>query len=73
MLYIDGKPAIDNDGLHGASAKIGAFALAKGTHPFQLVWFNATGGAVLDLTWAQAGEPFRAIPESAYCHTGGNP
>lgn len=66
VLYIDGKLVIDNDGLHSPQEKSGYVPLGNGFHKFDLVWFNKTGGAALDLRWAQSGDPLTQIPNSAF-------
>jgi len=67
-LWLDGQLAIDNDGLHGASAKGCAVALGKGLHPIEVVWFNKTGGAELVLSWARPGGRFEPVPANALRH-----
>lgn len=56
MLYIDGKPVVDNDGLHSSTLKTGSAPLAKGKHSITIDWYNATGGADLELKWGVAGQ-----------------
>ena len=67
-LWIDGKVVVDNDGLHGAIEKVGTRALGKGLHPIEVVWFNQTGGAELQLRWALPGGKFAEVPTSALRH-----
>jgi hexosaminidase len=68
ILRIAGQLVVDNDGLHGAIEKQGAIALQAGLHPIEVSWFNATGGAELDLRWARPGQNFVEVPAAAYCH-----
>ena len=68
MLRVAGQLVVDNDGLHGAIEKRGAIALQAGLHPIEVLWFNATGGAELDLRWARPGEPFAPIPAASLRH-----
>lgn len=68
MLRVAGQLVVDNDGLHGTIEKRGAIALEAGLHPIEVLWFNATGGAELDLRWARPGEPFAPIPAAALRH-----
>ncbi|MEI7664401.1 MAG: alpha-L-fucosidase, partial [Bacteroidota bacterium] len=42
-LYIDDKPVVDNDGLHGLAEKSGTIALAKGYHKIRVAYFERTG------------------------------
>jgi len=43
-LYIDGKAAIMNDGLHGPSTRKQTVELAAGKHQVNLLYFNNNGG-----------------------------
>ncbi len=61
-LWIDGQLVVDNDGLHGPLEKQGAIALASGLHQIEVVWFNRTGGADLELKMALPGQPFAPLP-----------
>jgi alpha-L-fucosidase len=67
-LWIDGELVVDNDGLHGATAKIGAIALAKGAHTIRVDYFNKTGGSALSLAIAGSGKAFADVPASAFRH-----
>ena len=49
-LYVDGKPVVMNDGLHGASRKTGSADLPVGKHQVNLLYFNYTGGHQLQAT-----------------------
>jgi len=59
---------IDNDGLHGARRKRGVIALAAGTHPIKIEYFNKTGDAILDLKLAPAGRTPERAPDSILQH-----
>ncbi len=67
-LWIDGELVVDNDGLHGAVAKVGAIALAKGAHNIRVDYFNKTGGSALSLSMALSGKPFAEVPSAALRH-----
>ncbi len=67
-LWIDGQLVVDHDGLHGASEKRGAIALAKGPHAIEVVWFNRTGGAELELKWALPGQAFEPLAAAMLRH-----
>lgn len=54
-LWIDGKLAVDNDGLHGSTTVSGFLPLAKGWHKIRIEWFNKTGDAVLRVSYGAAG------------------
>jgi alpha-L-fucosidase len=60
-LWIDGKLVIDNDGLHASQTKRGQAPLTKGYHRIEIAWFNATGGAALDLKGAVIGQPIAPL------------
>ena len=66
MLWIDGNVAVNNDGLHGPEEKVGHVPLAKGHHKVKLAWFNATGGAALDLRWREKSGRFVEIPAQSW-------
>ena len=68
VLRVAGQLVVDNDGLHGAIEKRGAIALQAGLHTIEVVWFNATGGAELDVRWARPGEPFEPIDAASLRH-----
>jgi alpha-L-fucosidase len=67
-LWLDGQLVVDNDGLHGSREARGSIALGQGQHSIRLVWFNATGGSDLGLTWAAPGQPFTPLPVAALRH-----
>ena len=67
-LVIDGVRVVDHDGLHGPTKKTGSIALQAGAHAFELVWFNRTGGATLDLQWHRHGEAPAPIDATALQH-----
>ncbi len=48
-LYIDGKVAIDNDGIHGITEKEEYLPLGSGFHPLRIDFFQRTGGVGLNL------------------------
>jgi len=52
---------VDNDGLHGPLERRGELALAAGWHPFELAWFNRTGGAALTLRAGPRGAPLEPL------------
>ena len=54
-LFIDGKQVIDNDGLHGTVEKTATVSLEAGLHKVELIYFEKSGGAVVDLDWSGPG------------------
>ncbi|HEU4569186.1 MAG TPA: family 20 glycosylhydrolase, partial [Gemmatimonadales bacterium] len=66
VLWLDGQVAVNNDGYHGADAKVSTVALRPGLHALKVVMFQGSGAKVLGLSWRRAGEPsFSSIPASA--------
>src|SRR5262249_34678146 len=48
-LYIDGKQVVDNDGTHPPVRQSGTVKLTKGIHKVHVTFFQAGGGAELDV------------------------
>jgi alpha-L-fucosidase len=69
-LWIGDELVVDNDGLHGAQVARGTIGLASGQHPIRVEWFNKTGGATLDLRWAQLDGELVPVPPEALSHVG---
>ncbi|MEY3050486.1 MAG: hypothetical protein RLY31_271 [Bacteroidota bacterium] len=67
-LWVDQALLVDNDGAHGARTVSGSVALAAGKHAIRLLYFQATGGSELDLSWESARIAKVAIPENAWFH-----
>ncbi|HVL38407.1 MAG TPA: PA14 domain-containing protein, partial [Fimbriimonadaceae bacterium] len=59
-LVLSGQ-SLDNDGLHAPVTKTATWALAKGWHRLDLLWFNRTGGSVLKLEVARPGQKAIAL------------
>lgn len=51
ILYIDGEPVIDNDGLHGFRTRSGDIELEPGTYNIEVKYFENYGHAGLKLEW----------------------
>jgi len=49
ILYIDGKPVVDNDGSHSARRSDGRIGLEKGYHELKLVYFEDYEGQQLEV------------------------
>ena len=66
-LWIDGQPAIDNDGQHGveehASVRI---PLKKGFHAVKLAYFNGAGDGDLMLQYSTEGDTKRPVPDAFF-------
>lgn len=60
-LLMGDRTVVDNDGLHSAQAKRGSIALGRGWHRYEVLWFNRTGGAALNLRWAPVGQELTPV------------
>jgi PA14 domain/Chitobiase/beta-hexosaminidase C-terminal domain len=67
-MLVDGKLAIDNDGLHSSAEKRASLALAAGPHAIQVEYFNKTGQSDLELNLALAGSTLVPVPASVLKH-----
>lgn len=66
-LLIDGKPVIENDGIHpSGSIKEGSVQLEKGSHEFRLEYFQAAGH--IELYAAYKGAGTQITPLSKWLH-----
>ena len=54
-LYLDGKPIIDNDGVHPNTGKEASLNLSVGVHEFRVDYFEKGGEQELSLDWAGPG------------------
>jgi hypothetical protein len=54
-IFLDNKPLIDYDGIHGAGEMTASAALAKGLHPLRLIYFQREGGLGLKVSWEGPG------------------
>jgi hexosaminidase len=62
-LRIDGELVVDHDGQHDATEKAGQVALRAGYHAFDLVYFQALGGAALRLSVSAANAKKHDVPK----------
>jgi hypothetical protein len=71
-LALDGKPLIDNDGLHPMAPQDEEVELAAGEHPLSIHFFQAYGGWGLQLSWKRPGaSDFEVVPTTALaCQAG---
>ncbi len=67
-LLLDGKPLIENDGLHGLKDARGQVALQQGLHALRVEHFNKTGGSVLRLRYARPGGVLRPVKAGMLAH-----
>ncbi|MCA8894499.1 MAG: hypothetical protein KDA48_04520 [Amphiplicatus sp.] len=52
MLFIDGEPVLDNDGLHGTRTRTVTLDLEEGDHTIEVRFFENGGAATLQLSWS---------------------
>jgi hypothetical protein len=74
VLFVDGKPVIDNDGLHGFRTRSGEIELEPGTHHIEVRYFENYGHAGLKLEWEGPGLEGREVvvpPDQAALQTVG--
>ncbi|MEO1140303.1 MAG: PA14 domain-containing protein, partial [Pseudomonadota bacterium] len=72
VLFVNGQPVIDNDGLHGFRTRSGEIELEPGTHHIEVRYFENYGHAGLRLQWEGPGIKGRAdvvAPEFAQTQT----
>jgi hexosaminidase len=67
-LRIDGDLVVDHDGQHAATVKTGQIALRSGFHTFDVVYFQAGGGAALRLSVSDPHSPKRDVPSEWFVH-----
>ncbi len=67
-LLIDGKLVVDNDGEHAPQETSGSIKLEAGDHGFQVVFFNAGGGAELSVSWQRPGGNRDRLPPRVLFH-----
>jgi len=63
-LSVGGRDLVTNDGVHGLAEGAGEIALTAGWHPIEILYFQATGGMGLELSWRGPGFPKSAVPGS---------
>ena len=63
-LYIGDNLVVDNDGLHATVENYGSIGLKKGKHAITELFFQKTGGAVLETSYSGPGITKQLIPNS---------
>ncbi|KKO19512.1 MAG: PA14 domain-containing protein [Candidatus Brocadia sp.] len=61
-LFLDNVLIIDNGGHHAMKSATAALALEKGLHKIMIQYFDAGGGAILNLSWTPPGGVESEIP-----------
>jgi cbb3-type cytochrome oxidase cytochrome c subunit len=67
-LTIGSAVIVDNDGVHGGTEVAGTRALKKGRYALTVAYFNAGGGAELQVSWEGPGFGKRKIEAKALAH-----
>jgi alpha-L-arabinofuranosidase len=67
-LVIDGDLIVDNDGQHAPQEASGTTMLRSGFHKITVVFFQAGGGKVLDVSMSGPGMEKQNIPETILFH-----
>jgi len=63
-LEIDDRRLVENDGLHGQQEASGTAYLAPGIHSIRVVYFQASGDAILNVCYQGPGVPKMKLPTS---------
>lgn len=69
LLRVDGKVALDHDGIHPASPKESAVNLTPGNHRLQIDYFEESGQQQLTLEWQRPGESEWKVMDSSVLRT----
>jgi alpha-L-fucosidase len=67
-LFINNRPVVDNDGLHGLKEVTGVVALSEGYHEIVVRFFEKSGGDDLKVFWEADDFEQQPIPDSALFH-----
>jgi len=67
-LWIGDEKIVANDGPHSSAEKSGTVALAKGSHPITVTYFEKTGGAELKVFVKGPGMTKQEIPAAMLSH-----
>ena len=62
MLWIDGRPVVDNDGIHPPRSREGRVRLEAGVVAIEVAMFEVGGGELLEVTWEGPGVARGPIP-----------
>ena len=68
VLEIDDEVVVDNDGDHPSRRIRGAIPLRQGFHKMRLRYFQAAGGASLDVSWGIPGAELQPLEGPALYH-----
>lgn len=63
-ILIDGSTVVGHDGIHGATERTGTISLSQGLHAFTVLYFQATGGRALTVSYSSSSITKTEIPFS---------
>ena len=70
-LWVDGKPLVNNGGIHAMRGRSRFITLTAGLHAIQVESFAASRGAGLILSWSGPGIPRQVVPADHLFHATG--
>ncbi|MFH1731456.1 MAG: PA14 domain-containing protein [Planctomycetota bacterium] len=68
ILWLDGTPVVDNDGLHSRTEQAGSVSLAAGYHQVRIAFFDAGAGAELGVFWQPPSGTRELLPARVLFH-----
>ena len=63
-MFIDNKLIVDNDGLHGKQERSGQVSLSAGMHDIRVVYFEKSGGEILEVKYQGPNISKKTIPNA---------
>ena len=70
LIWIDGSPAVNNDGSHNARERSNALSLAAGCHAIRIEYFEREGEHLLNVYWRPPGGTKELLPAEILFHAG---
>ena len=67
-LWVDGKPLVNNGGIHAMRGRSRSLTMTAGLHAIQVESFAASRGAGLILSWSGPGIPGQVVPADHLFH-----
>ena len=69
IIWLDGAPAVNNDGGHVARERSNALSLAAGYHAIRIEFFEKEGEEFLSVSWQPPGGRKQLLPADVLFHT----
>ncbi|ARN79108.1 hypothetical protein BST97_14560 [Nonlabens spongiae] len=63
-LFVDGTEVVDNDGRHPPREESGSITLMAGTYSLEVLYFDDTGGQILEVEYSSSSISRRSLPFS---------